>query len=692
MKKHLLTVLGLSIAFAGVAQTAKLKPSRAVKQNTRVKATLNEGGGSAPYNFQAPSIVKSHRTAGVYGREYLGTYAPKGFGSSANAFGLLTINQTVINANQELNAVLFTNRQSVVWKPTGFNSGWIYSKWSTNMGTSWDSLYVEYENANVNRGRYPGGVILNQPGNSTLANATAVTAGPMTNGAGWVGNFFSSINLVSTTVAANDPTYSTVTGSDTNMAVNPDPGFGSQAFARNYFSASGNVGHVAGMIYSDPLTPDGWRGAMINKASLATNGAVSWTIDSIKPGFHKASDGTWDGYETPVMAWSKDGNTGYVIFYGVDSNSTIGTSQRSFQPITYKTTDGGTTWNRYCPLFDWNSTILVREDTMLNDIGGNATNYKAWFTQSEGVDATVDYNGDLHLITQIGSASSDNEDSLGYAYSSSFIYDVHTIKEFGTGANSYCVTLLDTIWSTRASGTSGEDGYTENPWGDGSGAKLDQDARLQIARSDDGKVVFFVWADTDTTLANGYNTAPDIYIKGFDVSKSKFTKTYNVTQETSEGYWVYASDIALKNGASYAVPLTYSNSANKNGGSNIYHSFIDNAVIDTVMFDQNGPNDSQNFNCAYTSVKEVVKSFSNVSLSPNPTSGVSELSVSLDKASEIVVSVYNVTGALVMSKTIKGTEGNNTITLNANNWNNGVYFYNVKSGSAAASGKLVVQK
>lgn len=636
------------------------------------------------------------RTIGIYERPYLGTYAPKGFGSSVNAFGLLNTASTVLSANQELNTIVFTNRQSSTWKPTGFNSGWVYTKWTSDLGLSWDSLYIQYDTSTVLRGRYPSGVILNQSGNIDLANAKIVASGTIINGANWIGNYFSSINMVQTNVQPDSSTYVAVTNSDTNFSINTNPSIIAQHMARNYFSSSGNIGHIEGILAAslttnanNPTSVD-WRGNTINKVELTSSGNVVWTMDSLKPLVHYDSTGKALCNDDAIMAWSKDGNTGYMVFYGIDSNATPGTSQYSFQPITYKTTDAGISWNRYCPLFDWNRTLLMEMDTFLLPIKGSSDIYRAFFTQEQGADATVDYNGDLHLLTQISSALSNNEDSLNLAYPTKYIFDVITKKDYVSGSDSYCIAFIDTLWSKPCGKSSNSQ---DCPWSDGSGTKFETNARLQISRSDDGKTLFYIWADTDTALANGYNAAPDIYIKGFDLYRCKLTKTYNVTNETSEGYWFYASDIALKSDSVYFIPLTISNNSTKDGGTIVYHSFIDNAFVTQLMFDQ-VVYDGSSFICDICPIglKDIINNSHPLMLAPNPVSENSNLILRLSQDENITILISDIKGKVIQTLTYKGKTGENLIPINATIFNNGMYFFKVESFSINGSGKFVVQK
>lgn len=78
-----------------------------------------------------------------------------------------------------------------------------------------------------------------------------------------------------------------------------------------------------------------------------------------------------------------------------------------------------------------------------------------------------------------------------------------------------------------------------------------------------------------------------------------------------------------------------------------------------------------------------------VLLYPNPTTGNLFIELSLDANSSVEMSVLNSAGQLVESLQVQGSEGNNVITLDANDWANGVYIVQI---TELRTGEIVHKK
>jgi hypothetical protein len=64
----------------------------------------------------------------------------------------------------------------------------------------------------------------------------------------------------------------------------------------------------------------------------------------------------------------------------------------------------------------------------------------------------------------------------------------------------------------------------------------------------------------------------------------------------------------------------------------------------------------------------------------------------LKKSEVITVSVTNTIGQVVATKVVKGTAGNNEITLESANLESGIYFYSVVAGDAKVTRKMSIVK
>jgi len=85
------------------------------------------------------------------------------------------------------------------------------------------------------------------------------------------------------------------------------------------------------------------------------------------------------------------------------------------------------------------------------------------------------------------------------------------------------------------------------------------------------------------------------------------------------------------------------------------------------------------------------KSFSVAKLYPNPASNSATLPVSLTSNEKIDVTVINLVGKSVLSKSFNGVRGMNNIPLNLESFESGVYLVTVKSAQHSSTQKFVVE-
>ena len=77
---------------------------------------------------------------------------------------------------------------------------------------------------------------------------------------------------------------------------------------------------------------------------------------------------------------------------------------------------------------------------------------------------------------------------------------------------------------------------------------------------------------------------------------------------------------------------------------------------------------------------------------PNPFNNTSKIEYYLPEASNVNLSVYNVLGKMVKSENVKATKGENNFSLNAADFSNGVYFYNLTYANQTITKWFVVNK
>lgn len=81
-----------------------------------------------------------------------------------------------------------------------------------------------------------------------------------------------------------------------------------------------------------------------------------------------------------------------------------------------------------------------------------------------------------------------------------------------------------------------------------------------------------------------------------------------------------------------------------------------------------------------------------VSLYPNPVSSVAKFSLSMNNIAEVSLKIYDVTGRLVISENKGKLSGDNTISVDTKNLQNGIYLYRVEMGSDIQTGKMLVSQ
>ena len=77
---------------------------------------------------------------------------------------------------------------------------------------------------------------------------------------------------------------------------------------------------------------------------------------------------------------------------------------------------------------------------------------------------------------------------------------------------------------------------------------------------------------------------------------------------------------------------------------------------------------------------------------PNPFNNTSQIDYYLPRASNVSINIYNVVGKVITSEKIKAAKGANNYSLNAANFSNGIYFYNLTYNNQTITKRFVVNK
>jgi hypothetical protein len=643
--------------------------------------------------------------------------------------------QRPLQYNSGVNAVSFIHRCSTTYTASpADNTGAIVAEISTNWGATWDSTCV-WSDA-TNQGRYPGGGIYNPTGNTNIANAYVVAAGPTTPGSGWSGSFFASKQLG----AGNyNSTASSVPGAMqfmNNAAPFTNTAVGKVDFPRYCFTSTtdGKV-RAAGRIVNDVAgtTNEAYGYRAINMVKGTFNaGIFNWVADSVSfSGVvhqHTAqtpstSDDWYMVTGSPMMAWNEAGTHGYAFTIGVRASPTNSQSS-GYQPIVWKTDNSGTSWS-LMPGIDFASPTYSWVLGRIPGVASQTTLVIPQFAANEGLGAVVDYNNKLHIFSTIVGTSRSHPDSVytGYSYTMSvnsptatygwghvpgerpYIYDF--VLDGASSTWSYM--LVDSMSSEAPSGTAGEGGFSENPFDEDAGAKQVSDARIQASRTVDGKYIVVSWAESDTNFVNGgvkYNVIPDIKTRCIDVLGTSSGTPYflspteiNVSklganpQVEKKAVMHYMSPVsgtmALGTGATanstLTIPFTVTHSQGPGAQpGTIFAGLTSNAHWYTSA--------SLNFDLKVVGIKEnALGSVSSSVVYPNPASGNAFLSIDMKDNATVGIDVYTTVGQLVKSSKTNAQIGENNINIDLTNLASGIYMVNVKVGNAVSTKKLIVQ-
>ncbi|HEY1039260.1 MAG TPA: hypothetical protein VGF30_07635, partial [Bacteroidia bacterium] len=324
------------------------------------------------------------------------------FSSTRNSNGFYHSSNNCFTYNKALNVLAFTQRLTAAWPDSAFVnvpdplgvSGYLVTKWSADNGTTWDSTCY-YQN-DVNRARYPNGVIYNPPGNTQVQSAYAVGFGPTYNGTSWSGMYFASAQLDGSisakpnmhTQIANDQQWFAMDSLSIGDSINLYPASSTVTDNNVWVCASVVKGNY------DPIGLAIIKGTLIDSVFL-------WEIDTVFRNQWVINEGgyTYLNGDPQIAFQPNNSMVGYLLVNGVDSLGTNFLSKITYVPIVWKTIDGGQHWNRVNNDYNWKETIA--DAFLFGNIKFPLTEeilYGSYpkFTNRFGGEITVDENGYLN--------------------------------------------------------------------------------------------------------------------------------------------------------------------------------------------------------------------------------------------------------------------------------------------------------
>jgi hypothetical protein len=184
-----------------------------------------------------------------------------------------------------------------------------------------------------------------------------------------------------------------------------------------------------------------------------------------------------------------------------------------------------------------------------------------------------------------------------------------------------------------------------------------------------------------------------------DYGNNLYLDNINLKQCTPQTIAVSSTKTVICKGESTTISATGATSINWSNnatGASIVVSPTITTTYTATSADLTGCGNKSAFTVTVSTCQGIAANGINigsVNLFPNPTSGVTNLTIELVQNETVSISVLNSVGQEVyVSNANNLTAGLNTLLLNTENWANGVYFIKVSSGNGFVNQKLTVSK
>lgn len=542
------------------------------------------------------------------------SYVP--LGSAGNAFTAVGSNRHRVAANNATNSIVHIHRASA----TMGGSGKFRMDVSTNGGTSFTNDVLIYDNlasGTVGNGRYPQVVIHNPPSNTNPANAFAAGLGALTDGSSWQGYGY--------------------------YAAKFDGTMQSESAQTNEYLVAQSLHEANGIFWAVDIetTNDDYEDTLVVFKGTWNNttNKIDWTVNN-----KFAMGATMNSTPEPTVqdaciAFAPNGMTGYIMVRG-DLAATH--PSNTCAPILWKTTDGGNTWS------------LINYDMGNMNIPGVTANLLTAPNRTGPVnffytgDIAVDNSGKFHIVGSVAAAAGDgiDPDSTFYLYPNADRYLVHV---WGSNAMDIQSRMIDSLLSFN----------TEV--GDGTGANpVDDNSRAQIARTEDGTKVFFVWGDDKDGVAK-----PDAWMQGFNTTNGMYTSIMPITDLTSrdnEAELLSISPTVFGNTGCYKIPIVIGKCQSSTLSQTDF-TYIDGVQICDAQFTISTV--SNNLAAGEPATFQAY---------PNPAAESVNFTYTLNNKANVELSVFALDGRVVSTIT-KGNQsaGTYTYTFNRAELPSGVY-------------------
>lgn len=686
MRKITFTLIAFAFALPALSfgqGTAKRKLISQDRLETRASYTPIQ---LQQLSLEDPSLVKARpiaNTSQQVPRGKTATVFPVELGRSSNAFTVLRPEQNQLWASDDLNYVSFIHRQDVtIWGGGGTENGKYRWDFSTDGGASFNNDIGALQTVFTNYGRYPNITQFSPTGSTDPFQAKVVYNGPTNKfpTPGWIGHVYGT----------------------------SDVGLGSPATTEQYLFDTENTLLPGGLCEGRPgefwSVETQWDGAAPMDSIRVMKGTWNSTTNDVDWVVHAKLDGdydkSFDGSITsvgPNIAFSPDGNTGWICYLS-NINNGANTNNQTVLPCFIKSTDGGATWGAPIEadldavswVKDSLETLWVVIDTATGDTVPASSGLA---TTGFDYDLTVDGNGNPHCAVVIGSSPGGFSISSGLAM---FIADVYSTD----GGGAFTAKYISPVLTFR--GSFG----TVDP--------ITVDNYVQVSRDASGQRIFYSWVDSDTAATTGNmngigfgvsdNLAPNLRIASTRVSDGFQTCPRLITDE--DFTWEAAaltptmSPISLTNGSTYNMPIACM-------------QFLNGAPGDPCAFWYMG-NDATIEESDYTDPQALILTWDNILTGclsvgieddnlandivlhqsyPNPATNQAVIGFELPAAMNVEMELLNLYGqqVAVLASGEMGA-GAHKITVDTEELAAGVYFYSLRTNDQVVTKRMVVGK
>ena len=659
MKKSLLFI-GLALSVAATAQNKRIQSTGTSAKAVEKTTVYPEVYKAAALPAATPKVSTARHGNGSNNTSAVTEVT---IGSSGNCLGPAFGPKTNLWYDKDINTVTFTHRTDNINLPYP-NSGLYVFDGSTNGGSTWTiNNYLGGDSTNVNRGRYPHGVIYNPQGNTDPNNAFVTAIGPSNDGAtsgfcdvSWNGLITGNAPVSGT---SHVWTYESCTALGLNTLI-PSGGTIVKNTGTSYFVVNG----YDGTVYNDTV-------CLIKGTWNSTTSAMDYTYTKLYVPVCTDDAGA-KMFVDVNTAWNDAGDIGYITVLGNDWSCGDEPADSTYGLIVWKTADGGATWTKLGrPWLSLLDPVLAAGDFFC--------------TSAFEHDVVVDKNNNLHVAVAVGAYAGGGSISTGPGFWA--LFDISTPDQ---GA-SWTATVVGRPMTFRGT------------YGDPNNAAVDpainEDSRPQISRSWDGSKVFFSWFDTDTIIfgSGGGNIFPDMFSIGLDVDAELWTNQVNHTQNSGTqldgaSHFGNICYYTINNGTDECIPMVGGVMVNPpiSTGSPLTFDYIAGACMSN--YTNSFPLIPLDVWIGTNDPKTVASAFSVSSNYPNPYTGKTSVDVTLAKASDVTIEISNAVGQVISTENYKNLHsGVNTLTINGSSLSKGLYFYTVRAGSEFSTKTMSVE-